>query len=682
MFRKQDFKKLDLLGSGKKHTKIYKVEHITTGQIFALKEIEAKSLDKLNEYKEEAVQLSKVQNLSNIIKFYGYFFCETSYNTFRLGIVTEYMDNTLNLENLYRKRKKTGQYWTDKELVTFTFSLIATCSSLQQKGICHRDIKPANLFMLQNDEAKLIDFGESKDYFFDPNNENRPSYTMATIRGTPQYLSPILWRAHVIEGNSRYAQHNIYKSDVFSTGLVIAQLALLREVTGFNNKTETVDGEELIKQCLNEIEKIYGQDFASILALMLIFEEANRPSFVELEYFLLEFETRERENDMSTQSASTSHSRSKTKSNTNTSYDHPVTNAANELIKFYNKHYNTFNKKVLESFVTEPGATKKTMYGTERGSLNSSGLVHQLTKTERDGLNASYQSTQMNKQLTEVFLDDEKRAYDPKVYWFEYGGRSFARFDFIKNKWKFLGKLEDEEFPMHFSTIYATKRQSYYLIGGTGETNVREFSLQAMKFKRKPSMNKVRNFFASVYTPDNKIYVFGGYNDANKQQMLNCECYDIEAEKWKEIANLNIERSQAAACQMGNDKIYIVGGYNKKIGALKSIEQYFISTNKIVLINLALPEGLRRFSLKSFSNEMLIFGGIKQHFESNEIVYRIDAGNGVVEPWGNLSKGGVVDHETLVDSENTCHLFIEEANGTSPPYHIKYFYGEKLIIDP
>jgi len=42
----------------------------------------------------------------------------------------------------------------------------------------------------------------------------------------------------------------------------------------------------------------------------------------------------------------------------------------------------------------------------------------------------------------------------------------------------------------------------------------------------------------------------------------------------------------------------------------------------------------------------------------------------------------VVDHETLVDSENTCHLFIEEANGTSPPYHIKYFYGEKLIIDP
>ena len=50
MFRKQDFKKIDLLGSGrnvklfnnrtgKKNTKIYKVEHLPTGKIYALKEI-------------------------------------------------------------------------------------------------------------------------------------------------------------------------------------------------------------------------------------------------------------------------------------------------------------------------------------------------------------------------------------------------------------------------------------------------------------------------------------------------------------------------------------------------------------------------------------------------------------------------------------------------------------------
>ena len=55
MFRKQDFKKVDLLGSGKKNTKIYKVLHLQSGKHYALKEVEAKTLDKLNEYKVSLV---------------------------------------------------------------------------------------------------------------------------------------------------------------------------------------------------------------------------------------------------------------------------------------------------------------------------------------------------------------------------------------------------------------------------------------------------------------------------------------------------------------------------------------------------------------------------------------------------------------------------------------------------
>jgi serine/threonine protein kinase len=42
---------VDLLGSGKKNTKIYKAEHLPTGKIYAIKEVEAKTLEKLNEYK-------------------------------------------------------------------------------------------------------------------------------------------------------------------------------------------------------------------------------------------------------------------------------------------------------------------------------------------------------------------------------------------------------------------------------------------------------------------------------------------------------------------------------------------------------------------------------------------------------------------------------------------------------
>jgi serine/threonine protein kinase len=150
MFRKQDFKKMEPLGQGKKHTRIFKAVHLPTGQVFALKEIEAKSIDKLNEYKEEAVQLMKVQPHDNIIKFFGYYFHETNYGSFRLGIVTEFIEGGTCLESVFRRRKKAGLFWKEAELATMFSSLVSACAYLQLKNICHRDIKPANLFLKPN----------------------------------------------------------------------------------------------------------------------------------------------------------------------------------------------------------------------------------------------------------------------------------------------------------------------------------------------------------------------------------------------------------------------------------------------------------------------------------------------------------------------------------------------------
>src|SRR5690348_4219102 len=151
MYRRCDFKKLEYFeGGGKKNTRIYKVEHNTTKKIYALKEVEAKNLDKLNEYKEEAVKLSKAQNHPNILQFYGYYFYENNSGIYKIGLICEFLSQSQNLENIYRLREKKGNFWSEGEILRMYRSLIEALGFLQSIGICHRDIKPANLFMMDN----------------------------------------------------------------------------------------------------------------------------------------------------------------------------------------------------------------------------------------------------------------------------------------------------------------------------------------------------------------------------------------------------------------------------------------------------------------------------------------------------------------------------------------------------
>ncbi len=94
------------------------------------------------------------------------------------------MESRSNLEYLFRKRKQQGLFWKMDEMEKMIVSVISTLSYLQSVGICHRDLKPANMFLHPSTgEIKIIDFGESKDYFKDA--DDGGIGTMATIRGTP-----------------------------------------------------------------------------------------------------------------------------------------------------------------------------------------------------------------------------------------------------------------------------------------------------------------------------------------------------------------------------------------------------------------------------------------------------------------------------------------------------------------
>ena len=643
MFRRTDFKKLELFGNGKKNTRVFKVKHIKTGKIYVLKEVEAQSLDKLNEYKEEAVQLSKVQNHPNVLQCFGYYFYETPHNTYKLGIISESINRELNLELIYRKRYKTRQYFTENELLTMIYSLIDAFAYLESVGICHRDIKPTNLFLLENFQIKVIDFGESKE-FVDDNDEEDEHSALATIRGTPQYLSPILWEAHVIN-QARHVEHNMFKSDVFSAGLVLYQIAALKDVNGFNQKTDQCNGEKLIYEGLKLLSKKYSSKIIEILGLMLKFDENERPNFIELVKYLA------KNNDF-------------------------VPKPELTLIQYLEQ------KKVNKSF----------KYLQNNNNKNTSNNEHNINSINNKNNNNSSQSSATTNDIS----DNQKirifNQYKIKnklnniitlknAFWFEYGGNMIARHIISKNdtksKWRLIAKYKSS-FSNHFLTIYAGEAYGFFLIGGTNTNNTLQYINN--QIIQKSSMNIERSFMSCLFLNINNtstILAIGGYDYSDKGQLSSIESYDIKKDIWSMnvYPDLNIGRSQASSILFNDKKIFVFGGYNKNYGTLNSIEEIDINNKVCNLIEMKLPIPLRRFaSVKISENKVIIMGGITRLCKESDATYILNMENFNQVKYNNLPKAGTIEQEVYFDEIGDMHLFYENKYGTSPPTHVIFSF--------
>ena len=641
MFRRSDFRKLELFGGGKKNTKVFKVEYIATGQIFALKEVEAKNLDKLNEYKEEAVQLSKAQHHPNVMQSYGYYFYETSHNSYKLGIISEYIHRNLNLEVVYRIREKQHLYWSEDKLLKIAYNLIDTFAYLEHIGICHRDIKPTNLFLLEDYQIKVIDFGESIENYDDEDEENQ----MATIRGTPQYLSPILWEAHVIL-KAKEAEHNMFKSDVFSAGLVLYQLAAMKDVGGFNQKTPQCDGEVLIKEGLKQLSKSYSNKLVEIIRRMLIFNEEDRPTFEQLGIFIA-----------------------------GEDYVPRVDRTIIDQIEDFKK------KKIEEKILNDKITEKELEYERERDEEKKKKFI-------------SY----VNNHKIPIMTKD-------KTFWFEYGGKGCAQFNFKsknkkkeesenlsgkennsannkekeekekkenkeENKWKNKNVKTDIVYPMHFILAYVDETYGYFLIGGTDNGNC--FQFKDGTITPKANMNIQRSFM-SVISYDQLIFAIGGYDFAEKNQTGSIEIYEVQTNEWKTgiLKDLRVPRSQAGALLMNSTSIYVFGGYSKSLGTLNSIEHISIETKENKLIELTLPIPLRRFGLFPISeNKAILLGGESKNSQKIDKTFIVDLNEQKVKEGITLSRGGVLEHEIIFEDNGKVHLFFENNYGTAPPEHL------------
>src|SRR5262249_47498865 len=104
------------------------------------------------------------------------------------------------------------------------------------KGITHRDIKPANLMITTRSQVKVLDFGIAKR----TRNQTEPSSNDASttsntftglVIGSLQYMSPEQILGRNVE----------YRSDIFSLGVVLYEMATGRLPFEGRTPTETMD---------------------------------------------------------------------------------------------------------------------------------------------------------------------------------------------------------------------------------------------------------------------------------------------------------------------------------------------------------------------------------------------------------------------------------------------------------
>jgi len=143
-------------------------------------------------------------------------------------IVMEKLEGT-SLKDLMRTRRMQID-----EILDIGIQVADALSASHAKGIIHRDIKPANIFVAQNGQTKILDFGLAK-MVHDPNSSEaalEDSLTaMGVIPGTAVYMSPEQARGEELD----------QRSDLFSLGVVLYEMGTGKKPFATGNIVTTLD---------------------------------------------------------------------------------------------------------------------------------------------------------------------------------------------------------------------------------------------------------------------------------------------------------------------------------------------------------------------------------------------------------------------------------------------------------
>lgn len=198
----------------------------------------------------------KHANVCEVIDYYK----ERKGSKWEVTVVEERPGGSLSEE--IEERRKAERHWSENEILTELFKLLRALSEAQQSQIAHRNITLDNIFLSPNG-CKLGNFS----LFFAAECKDLDLFELK-YPGTLEYMSPELRdeNASLFTDCHFNLSFDYYKSDIYSLGLVILSMSLLR----FPSETQS-PLEELLREVSDHFPSL-----PEILRQMLQPEASNR----------------------------------------------------------------------------------------------------------------------------------------------------------------------------------------------------------------------------------------------------------------------------------------------------------------------------------------------------------------------------------------------------------------------
>jgi len=157
-----------------------------------------------------------------------------------------------SLQEALQERKENNKPFTERDILKYLNSLASGLEYLHKKKISHKMLKPSNIMINEKGDVQISDIGMKS-------------------QNLHHYIAPEVFKK---DGNN----HDLYKADIWSLGIVIIESALL----GLNNVTEQRISRPELEELVKRVGENYGNFLAELISSLVQEEPSKRPTAEEI----------------------------------------------------------------------------------------------------------------------------------------------------------------------------------------------------------------------------------------------------------------------------------------------------------------------------------------------------------------------------------------------------------------